>query len=96
MALPDRGLVVEFRAADATVLGLLLADLRTAWGSAPSEAPPIARVYGEEGIGARDPRTDVKVARLNDVLRGRLDPFLDGWRALEAQSDRASSAGSSG
>jgi hypothetical protein len=40
----------------------------------------VARIYGDESVGARDPRTGVSVPRLKDVLRGNLDRFLDGWR----------------
>ena len=40
----------------------------------------MARVYGDGGANARDPRTGVVAAKLKDVLKGRLDGFLEGWR----------------
>ena len=41
----------------------------------------VARSYGEGGAGARDARTGAVIARYRDAIRGKLDPFLEAWRA---------------
>ncbi len=84
--LSKRGLAVDLLGASDRLLSHLLFDLQRAWGDAASEPAPVARVYCIEGGGAKDPRTGVVVHRLKDVLRGNLDPFLDGWRR-HARSD---------
>ncbi|MBI5498691.1 MAG: AAA family ATPase [Deltaproteobacteria bacterium] len=77
---PERGQVIELCGADRETLGRLLAVLARQWRDAPGAATDVARLYGHDGSGARDPRTGVVATRLKDVLRGDLDRFLDGWR----------------
>lgn len=82
LELEEQGVVVQLAAADARVLSHLLHDLREAWGGsgvAAGEAET-ARVYGENGAWARDPRTEAPATRLKDVLEGRLDGFLEAWK----------------
>ncbi len=40
----------------------------------------IARTYGYNGEGVRDPRTGITMVRTQDVMAGNLDRFLEGWR----------------
>jgi MoxR-like ATPase len=76
----SRGLTIELAGPDAAVLAHLLADLARAWSADEVEPAEPARVYGEDGQGARDPRTGAVVARMKQVLRGQLDPLLEAWR----------------
>jgi hypothetical protein len=71
---------MRFEATDARLLAHLLADLDAAWRERLPETPELARIYNEDGIGARDPRTGAVVPRLKKVLRGHLDRLLEGWR----------------
>ncbi len=82
IALAQRGLTCELLGETAPVLAHLLADLERAWREPVSPVRP-ARVYNEDGTGARDPRTGVVAPHLRDVLRGRLDRFLEAWRHAE-------------
>jgi hypothetical protein len=78
--LPGRGAVIEFLGRDRETLAHLIRDLEQAWQKPEPAGPEPARIYGEDGSGVRDPRTGVTVPRLKEVLRGRLDAFLEGWR----------------
>lgn len=78
--LRNQGQVQEFVGVDGPTLGWFLADLRGALVSAPSDPPDTARVYGEDGAGARDPRTGAVLARLRDAMRGEFGDFLERWR----------------
>jgi len=73
----SKGLVVELCGPDAAVLSHLASDLSARWpGAGEAET---CRVYGDDGT-AHDPRTG-ETGVLRDVLRGRLEGFLEGWRA---------------
>jgi len=78
--LSSRGLTLDFHAEDAATLSHLLRDLDEAWNHAPSEALSAARVYSEDGVGARDPRTGAIIARPREVERGELDALFEAWR----------------
>lgn len=84
----DRGIAVDLVADRADVLGHLLIDLEAAMtvDNAPAE---LARVYGENGTGARDTRTGATVARFKDVLRGKLEPLAEAWRRQRLESREA-------
>lgn len=84
--LPERGRALMLVGADGPTLAHLLVDVGEAWSQAPLAAPPLARVYGEDGAGARDPRTGAGIARLRDALRGDLRPLLEAWRRHQAGS----------
>jgi peptide chain release factor-like protein len=77
-----QGVTLDFVAGQQDVLAHVLADLSTAWSSPAPEAV-LARVYGEDGRGARDPRTGAGVPRFKDAMKGRLQPLLDAWRRRE-------------
>jgi len=47
--------------------------------SAPGAEMDVARTYGVTGGVVFDPRTDVTVPSLRDVLKGNLEPFLRAW-----------------
>lgn len=69
---------LELVGQDEERLARLGLDLEHAW----EESMPVlslARVYGEPGLGARDPRTGATVARMPDALEGRWEPLLDAW-----------------
>ncbi len=85
LEIEETGLVAEFLGSDAGTLTRFLADLNSSWKTRQAESPVVARLYGFEGTGGRDPRTNVVVPRLKDVLRGELDPFLAGWRLRERE-----------
>ncbi|MFG0319938.1 MAG: hypothetical protein ACF8XB_21885, partial [Planctomycetota bacterium JB042] len=78
--LREQGQVQEFVGVDAPTLAWFLADLRPALEGGTAELPEVARVYGEDGAGARDPRTGAVIARLKDAMRGQFDDFLERWR----------------
>jgi ATP-dependent Clp protease ATP-binding subunit ClpC len=75
------GLMVEFMGSDADTIAAILADLHAVRSSQePRDRSAVARIYGQDGVGARDPRTGATVLRMKDVLKGELDAFLDAWR----------------
>jgi len=78
--LESRGLVLEFLGDSEETLAHVLHDLQRAWESTAADNQELARVYAEAGGGARDPRSGVVVPRLKDVLKGRLDKFLEAWQ----------------
>ncbi|MCK6483975.1 MAG: AAA family ATPase [Phycisphaerae bacterium] len=80
LELPERGLAIDFVGRGADTLSHLLHDLSHAWRRPAIDDLDVCRVYGEDGVAARDPRTGAKVLRMKSVLQGRLDPFLNGWR----------------
>jgi ATP-dependent Clp protease ATP-binding subunit ClpC len=80
LELAERGTTIELLGESRSTLSHVLGDLRDARMKPPVDAVEVARIYGDESGGARDPRTGVSVPRLKDVLRGNLDRFLDGWR----------------
>jgi ATP-dependent Clp protease ATP-binding subunit ClpC len=83
LQLRDHGLALDFLAAQKDVLSHLLGDLTAAWSSPDRKEAELARVYGEDGRGARDPRTGAVVVKLKDVMKGRLEPLLEAWRRRE-------------
>lgn len=80
LLIPESGVACDLFGPEPEALGASVAALRARRlsGSAPPAA--VARTYGLDGAGARDPRTAVVVARQRDVLRGNLDRFLEAWR----------------
>jgi hypothetical protein len=79
---PSSGAVIDLLGNDAAVLAELLSDL-TGYNDAAARMS-LARTYGKDGVGARDPRTGATALRIKDVLRGNLEPFLEAWRAQAA------------
>ena len=77
----ERGFVSDWVGADEDTLSEFLTRLRQTWQGS-SETSELARVYGRDGAGARDPRTGTQHPRLKDVLKGDLTLFLDAWRRL--------------
>jgi len=88
LEIEKRGLVLGFVAGQRAVLSHLLHDLSRAWQAPADEPPALARVYGERGIGAKDPRTGATAPRLKDVLKGNLDRFLEEWRHRSETAQR--------
>jgi ATP-dependent Clp protease ATP-binding subunit ClpC len=80
VAFDERGMAVELLGGRAETLSHLLSDLRRAWAEVAPEPPEVSRIYGQTGGLVRDPRTGASMPRLRDVLRGRLDKFLEAWR----------------
>jgi ATP-dependent Clp protease ATP-binding subunit ClpA len=78
--LPRRGLAVDWLGTYGDLFAHFLNDVHAAWTQPPAGSLDTARLYGEAGRGAVDHRTGVAVSRIKDVLKGRLDPFLEGWR----------------
>lgn len=79
---PETGLTAEFHGSHAETLEWFLSAFRKSRSVVSPESPRVVRLYGHSGTGGRDPRTEAVVPRLKDVLRGELDPFLEGWRRL--------------
>jgi len=79
LALSARGLTLSLLGPDGEVLRELLRDLAVALVQ-PVGAAEIARLYGVDGTGARDPRTGATVVKAKDVARGRLDALLEAWQ----------------
>ena len=75
----DRGLVSDWLGGDEETLSELLTDVAGTWRD-KAEVTEVARVYGKDGVGAKDPRTGAQQLRVKDVLRGELGPFLEAWR----------------
>jgi protein subunit release factor A len=74
------GMTVELMGSDPDTIASVLADLQAQRTQEPGDRSAVARIYGQDGVGARDPRTGATVLRVKDVLKGELDPFLDAWR----------------
>jgi hypothetical protein len=72
---------LDLVASDPEILVELLADFDAHHRLDGERQLSVARTYGKDGVGARDPRTGATVLRLKDALRGELDPFLEAWRA---------------
>lgn len=70
---------LELLGQDEERLSRLGLDLEQAWEEA-LPVLPLARVYGEPGVGARDPRTGAGVGRMQDALEGRWEPLLEAWQ----------------
>jgi hypothetical protein len=73
------GRVIELFAENRSMLQRLASDLAIAELAGPDELQP-ARAYAKDGVGARDPRTGVTIARMKDAMAGKLDTFLEAWR----------------
>jgi len=84
--MPPGGAVIDLLGIDATVLGDVLADLSAHRRRDAGDRTVVARTYGRDGVGARDPRTGASVVRLRDALRGELEPFLEAWRQRDPPS----------
>lgn len=80
IATEETGRSARLEGADPEALGHLGADLEAAW-TERAESPPEVRVYGEDGVGAKDPRTGARVVRARDVAKGHLEALLEAWRA---------------
>jgi ATP-dependent Clp protease ATP-binding subunit ClpA len=80
LLLRDHGLALDFLAAQQEVLVHLLGDLTAAWSTPDRKEAELSRVYGEDGRGARDPRTGAVVVKLKEAMKGRLEPLLEAWR----------------
>ena len=78
--LEARGIRLELFGPERGLLAHVVHDLSGGWNSAPEAMPEAVRIYGEDGQGARDPRTGAVIAAHRDVTKGRLDPILDAWR----------------
>jgi hypothetical protein len=76
---PDSGQILELAAANRDLLEHLLCDVEHYFANAPPN-DDVVRTYAQAGAGARDARTGVVIPRFKDVLKGKLDPFLEAWR----------------
>lgn len=74
------GLTVELLGNSRATLTQVGENLHRHWCQSEPGPVEVARIYGEGGIGARDPRTNATVARLRHVLLGKLDILLEAWR----------------
>ena len=74
------GRALVFCGDNVALLNHFVVDLEGYWANSDASGIEIARVYGDDTGGVRDPRTGVSVPRLKDVFKGRLHPFLEGWR----------------
>jgi ATP-dependent Clp protease ATP-binding subunit ClpC len=81
LEMPASGLTIELLGSDPDTLAEVLADLEAHREGGPRDRSSVARTYGKDGVGARDPRTGATQVRLKDALRGELGVFLDAWRA---------------
>ena len=79
IGLRERGVRMDLFGPERGLLAHVVHDLSGQW-DAVQTLPETARVYGEDGQGARDPRTGGVVHAYRDVQRGRLDPLLEAWR----------------
>jgi len=83
LEMDSHGVVIDLIGADPRTLAELLADLEAdrRGGAHDRDRAAVSRIYGKDGVAARDPRTGATMARLKDVRKGELDAFLDAWRA---------------
>ncbi len=79
LELSERGLTFEFCGPDEASLKSLLADLQRAWQNPETKGPDTARIYGAGGT-VRDPRTGASSGKIKEVLKGKLDRFLQAWQ----------------
>jgi ATP-dependent Clp protease ATP-binding subunit ClpC len=76
------GMTIELLGGDARTLADLRHDLDTHVRQRTGrDGSDVARTYGRDGVGARDPRTGATVVRLKDALRGELGSLFEAWRA---------------
>jgi hypothetical protein len=80
LELGSHGLTLDLLGADPQILDLLSDDLERTNPGALTGPVDVARVYGESGGGAHDPRTHARVGQLKDALKGKLEPLLEAWR----------------
>jgi hypothetical protein len=78
------GQVMDWYGTDARTLEGLAADLAAA-NVLGTDSAELAREYGRDGTGARDPRTGETIVRAKDALSGKLDRLLEAWQLLLAQ-----------
>lgn len=79
LGIEARGLTLNLLGPEERTMRELLADLDAVLDG-PASSAEVARLYGADGLGARDPRTGATVVKAKDVLRGKLDPLLEAWR----------------
>ncbi|MBP7937313.1 MAG: AAA family ATPase [Phycisphaerae bacterium] len=78
----ERGLAFDLVGEAEYGLNHAVHDLAAAWRG-PKESPSaqeVARIYNEDGSGARDPRTGALAPHFKQILRGQLEVFLTAWR----------------
>lgn len=80
MEIAHSGVTIELMGSDQDTIAAILADLAAQRRQEPRDGSTVARIYGQDGVAARDPRTGARVQRMKDVLKGELDPFLAAWR----------------
>jgi hypothetical protein len=80
MDIATSGVSIELMGGDHDTIVAILADLTAQRRQEPRDGSTVARLYGQDGVAARDPRTGARVLRMKDVLKGELDPFLAAWR----------------
>ena len=90
LEIASSGTVIDLLGGDSAVVSEVLSDLVMNSQSVSVDRMSLARTYGKDGVGARDPRTGATVLRIKDVLRGNLHPFLEAWRAQAAAVASAS------
>ncbi len=76
LEMDSHGVVIDLIGADPRILAELLADLEAhrRGGADDQDRAAVSRVYGKDGVAARDPRTGAAMARPKDVRKGELDP----------------------
>jgi MoxR-like ATPase len=75
---PTRGGMLAFAGSDRETLQLLGADLLD-WLSGPLPELEPARLYGFDGVAARDPRTGESLLGAKELARGELEGLLRAW-----------------
>jgi hypothetical protein len=77
----ETGLSLELAGASRPMLEALLPDVDAA-SEGLVQPLEVARLYGQGGTGARDPRSGAVIPRYRDAMRGGLDGLLEEWRRM--------------
>ena len=86
LSFKERGVRMELLGPERGLLAHAVHELAERWRRPPTSMPDPVRIYREDGVGARDPRTGAVVTTYKDVVKGRLDPILEAWRRRGASA----------
>lgn len=75
----ELGIAEDWFGGDSDALAAFLEGYEAHLLDRRGETAETARIYGENGIGARDPRTKATIPRYKDAMRGKLDKLARAW-----------------
>ena len=82
LKLEHTGQLISLMGVSRATLAGLVGDLQAAWSGLRLDSPEVVRSYGDPGGVVLDPRTGASMPQ-RGVMRGKLEPFLEAWRARD-------------